>query len=265
MRVGVHQVITFATEPFRGNPAFVVVPPTRLSDDVLIALAAELRETVLSVIHPIQGEDRMALGFFGAQGAHPGAGHAALAAAHVALDHRGAGDAVTFRLADGSERVAAREDGRISFAWPLMPGEPVDRRSDLAAALGAMPRDTMVAPFGYVAVYDDPAVVAGLDPDLAAIERFDRGAVIATAPGSDSDIVLRVFAPKLGLPEDPVCGTAHRILTPYWAERLGRGRLHSRQLSARGGDLWCRLEGDRVAIAGAARGFLEGSLDLPEL
>ena len=97
-----------------------------------------------------------------------------------------------------------------------------------------------------------------MQPDIDAIAGFDRGAIIATAPGDTSDIVIRVFAPKLGLPEDPVCGTAHRILAPYWAARLGRTELHSRQLSARGGDLYCRIEGDTVSISGESRTFLAG-------
>jgi PhzF family phenazine biosynthesis protein len=265
MRIGIHQVITFATEPFRGNPAFVLTPELRLADRILATLAAELRESVLAVLSPIAGSDRIDLAFFNHQGAHPGAGHSALAAGFVALDRNGrGGDSVTFRLADGTERVAARENGRVSFAWPLMPGVPVKSAGDIAAALGAPPAECLVAPFGYVAVYDDPATVANLSPDLDAVERLDRGALIATAPGAESDIVLRVFAPKLGLPEDPVCGTAHRILTPYWAARLGKRHLHSRQLSPRGGDLWCRLHEDHVAIAGSARTFLSGFLDVPE-
>jgi PhzF family phenazine biosynthesis protein len=265
MLIGLHQVITFATEPFRGNPACVLTPDTPLSDRSATSLVDELKADVLAVLNPIDGAEKIELRFFTSQGAHPGAGHAALAAAFVALDgHPEDGASVTFRLADGSERIAAREDGRIAFTWPLMPGTPVDSADALKAALGAKPVDCLVAPFGYVAVYDDMNTVANLSPDLAAVERLDRGALIATAPGDDSDIVLRVFAPKLGLPEDPVCGTAHRILTPYWAERLGKPDLHSRQLSQRGGDLWCRLGEDRVVIAGNACVFLAGFLELPE-
>ena len=109
-----------------------------------------------------------------------------------------------------------------------------------------------------------PAEVQDLRPDMAALAGFDRGAIIATAPGDRSDLVIRVFAPKLGLPEDPVCGTAHRILAPYWAARLGRDDLHSRQLSARGGDLYCRMAGDSVSIGGQSRTFLEGVIELPD-
>jgi PhzF family phenazine biosynthesis protein len=260
----VHQVVTFASEPFRGNPAFVLSLPRAAPDAVLSAVAAELREGVLAALWPLEG-GQTALRFFTPEGPHGGAGHATLAAAHVELARRASdGDSVAFVLADGTQRIAVRDSDRIAVPWPLMPGATVERRKDLGAALGREPVETLAAPFGYVAVYDDPAAVQALRPDMTAIAGFDRGAVIATAPGDRSDIVIRVFAPKLGLPEDPVCGTAHRILVPYWATRLGRDRLHSRQLSPRGGDLYCRLEDDRVTIGGQSRTFLEGVVELPD-
>jgi predicted PhzF superfamily epimerase YddE/YHI9 len=257
----VHQVVTFASEPFRGNPAFVLSLPRAAPDAVLSAVTAELRESVLAALWPVEGGT--VLRFFTPGGPHGGAGHATLAAAHVELARRADG-AVAFILADGTQRTAAREGDRIAVPWPLMPGTAVERKEELGAALGREPVETLVAPFGYVAVYDDPAAVQALRPDMAAIVRFDRGAVIATAPGDRSDIVIRVFAPKLGLPEDPVCGTAHRILAPYWAPRLRRADLHSRQLSPRGGDLYCRLADDHVTIGGQSRTFLEGVIELPD-
>jgi PhzF family phenazine biosynthesis protein len=260
----VHQVVTFASAPFRGNPAFVLSLPRAAPDSMLAAVAAELHEGVLAATWPAEG-GRTALRFFTPDGPHAGAGHATLAAAHVVLA-RQAADAgtVAFLLADGTERIAARDGDRIAVPWPLMPGIAVERRADLGRALGREPAETLVAPFGYVAVYGDPAEVQDLRPDMAALAGFDRGAIIATAPGDRSDLVIRVFAPKLGLPEDPVCGTAHRILAPYWATRLGRDDLHSRQLSARGGDLYCRLVGDSVSIGGQSRTFLEGVIELPD-
>ena len=264
MRARVHQVVTFASQPFRGNPAFVLSLPRAAPDAVLSAVAAELREGVLAATWPA-GSERTALRFFTPEGPHAGAGHATLAAAHVALARQAVGvDKVAFLLADGTERIAAREGDRIAVPWPLMPGAAVERRADLGIALGREPVETLVAPFGYVAVYDDPAEVQALQPDMTALADFDRGAIIVTAPGDRSDLVIRVFAPKLGLPEDPVCGTAHRILAPYWAARLGRDDLHSRQLSARGGDLYCRMAGDSVSIGGQSRTFLEGVIELPD-
>lgn len=264
MRAGIHQVVTFATEPFRGNPAFVVSLEQDVPDLVLQHLAAQLREDVLASLLPI-GKERARLLFHTSSGRHSGAGHAMMAAAHVAL--RGDGNAhqtAVLTLAGGSECVVTEEGTRIAVPWPVMPASAVDMAGTLSEALRGAVAKSLSAPFGYVAIFDDPASVEALDPDLDAIARLDRDTVIATAPGDTSDIVIRVFAPKLGLPEDPVCGTAHRIIIPYWADRLGHGELHSRQLSARGGDLWCRVDGDRVIISGEAVTFLSGSIELPD-
>jgi predicted PhzF superfamily epimerase YddE/YHI9 len=207
------------------------------------------------------------LKFFTQAGPHPGAGHATLAAAHVVLhggfDGRNDKPGCVFRQVNGETRPARVDGSRIVVDFPAMPGVSVDRTGELAAALGARPDEALVAPFGYVAIFKDRASVAGLQPDLARLSTFDRNAVIATAPGTeDCDIVIRVFAPKVGLPEDPVCGTAHRIVVPYWAARLGKRSIHSRQLSARGGDLWCEDKGEHVAIAGQTCLVLDGEIRL---
>src|SRR5262249_38595475 len=124
-------------------------------------------------------------------------------------------------------------------------------------------RETLAAPFGYVAVLEDEETVAKLEPDLAPMMELDRGAVIVTARGRSCDFVSRVFAPKEDLPEDPVCGTAHRIMAPYWGSKLGRTQLQALQLSPRGGDLACTVDGDTVWIAGEAAVFLEGTCSFP--
>ncbi len=266
MRAGVHQVVTFATEPFRGNPAFVLSLESDVPDSVLQQAAAQLNESVLASLRPL-GKGRTKLLFHSPSGRHGGAGHAMMAAAHVALGHgsgSGSGGSVTFVLADASECVVSADGPHIAVPWPVMPASAVNKAGILSEALGATPVAAMDAPFGYVAVFDDARSIAAMSPNMEAVSRLDRGAIIATAPGDASDFVLRVFAPKLGLPEDPVCGTAHRIIVPYWADRFGRNALHSRQLSPRGGDLWCRLEGDRVVISGESVTFITGSVELPD-
>jgi PhzF family phenazine biosynthesis protein len=264
MRAEVHQVITFAREPFRGNPAFVLSLERDVSARALQQAAGQLNEAVLATLRPT-GKDRAEVRFHTPVGLHGGAGHAMMAAAHVELGRdSGVRTSVVLTLAGANECVVSRDGDRISVPWPVMPASPVDMVDALAAALGIAPATTFEAPFGYVAIYDDPAIVQALDPDMQALARLDRGAVIATAPGEKSDFVVRVFAPKLGLPEDPVCGTAHRIIVPYWAGRFKRQALHSRQLSPRGGDLWCRHEGDRVVISGDSLTFLSGFVDLPD-
>jgi predicted PhzF superfamily epimerase YddE/YHI9 len=204
------------------------------------------------------------LRFFTSSGAHGGAGHATLAAAHVALRNGTPRQAVKFHTVAG-DRPAQVEGERIAVDFPVMPGERVDRVADLAAALGAKPAESWVAPFGYVAVFDDAKEVAAMDPDLDRVAGFDRTAVIVTAPARDgADIVIRVFAPNVGLPEDPVCGTAHRIIVPYWAARLGKKQIHSRQLSPRGGDLFCEDKGEVVAIGGDSRLVIDGTIRLSD-
>jgi PhzF family phenazine biosynthesis protein len=260
-RANLFQVVTFATDPLHGNPAFVLSGARDSSDAALMAACTILRTDVVAVIDdPVDGVTP--LRFFTSKGAHGGAGHATLAAAHVAL-HDGV-RAVQFKTSNG-DRAAQIEGERIAVDFPVMQGERIDRVDALEAALGVRPVESWVAPFGYVAVYADPSAIAAMQPDLDRVAGFDRTAVIATAPGREgADIVIRVFAPNVGLPEDPVCGTAHRIIVPYWAERFGQKKIHSRQLSPRGGDLFCEDKGAVIAIGGDSRLVIEGTIQLPE-
>ncbi|MEP0322669.1 PhzF family phenazine biosynthesis protein [Bauldia litoralis] len=260
MQAAIHQIVTFASEPFRGNPAFVLSLDRPVPDDVVRQVADQLHEGVLSCLRRLD-DGRASLTFHTPTGPHPGAGHAAAAAAHVLLAETGATEGRVV-LHDGRERIVTRDGTRISVPWPLMPWKDVTTADTLSAALRVPVAEAQVADFGYVAIVDDPAAIASMDPDLDAIAQLDRGSLIVTAPGDSSDIVIRVFAPKQGLPEDPVCGTAHRIIVPYWSKRLGKSELHSLQLSPRRGDLWCRLADDTVVISGETHRFLKGSIDL---
>jgi PhzF family phenazine biosynthesis protein len=262
------QIITFAADPQRGNPAYVLTGVDGVTERGLMIACAMLRTDIIAVVGDGTSGD-IPLRFFTKAGPHPGAGHATLAAAHAVL-RAGFGPgketphAITFRQANGESRAARIEGDRISIDFPAMPAVQVDRIADMEAALGKAPQETWITAFGYVATFKDPAVIAEMRPDLARVSAFDRNAVIATAPGgAASDIVIRVFAPKVGLPEDPVCGTAHRIIVPYWARTLGKAKIHSRQLSERGGDLWCEDKGECVAIAGETCLVIEGTIRLP--
>jgi predicted PhzF superfamily epimerase YddE/YHI9 len=269
-RAKLFEVVTFAADPLGGNPAFVLSGVGEASEHVLAHACTILRTDIVAVVGTPSG-GAASLRFFTAEGPHGGAGHATLAAAHVVL-RNGFADkesealrAITFHLANGDRRRAHVEGARISIEFPSMPGSRIDRMTEIQAALGAAPKETWVAPFGYVAIFDDPAIIAGLRPDLARVASFDRSAMIATAPGDGaSDVVIRVFAPQEGLPEDPVCGTAHRIIVPYWAERMGKTKIHSRQLSPRGGDLWCEDRGEIVVIAGETSLIIDGTIRLPD-
>lgn len=260
MRAGLQKVVTFAGDVFHGNPAHVLTPPRLPGDEVMKQVVALVGADVLAVIVGLDAE-MPELSFFTTGGPHPGAGHATHAAAHLALRQR---DALRFKLADGGERSVRRSGAGVSVDWPIMRYDSTSRGEEIAQALGATPRSCLTSTFGNIAIFSDEAEIARLTPDMARVSALDRVALIATAPGATSDIVIRVFAPAVGLPEDPVCGTAHRIIIPYWAKQIGKTTIHSRHLSPRGGDLWCTLEEGMVAISGDCADAFAGTLTFPD-
>ncbi|MDW8328322.1 MAG: PhzF family phenazine biosynthesis protein, partial [Anaerolineales bacterium] len=145
--------------------------------------------------------------------------------------------------------------------WLVTPASATER---LIAGLGATPKETWQTPRDLLVVLETAEQVQGLQPDMNHLEQLDCLGVIVTAPGEDVDFVSRFFAPRLGIPEDPVTGSAHCALAPYWSERLGKTELHARQLSARGGELWCQVTPERVLIRGGAVCYLSGQIHLPE-
>jgi PhzF family phenazine biosynthesis protein len=190
-------------------------------------------------------------------------GHATLASAWVVFNEIEKGRTeVRFRSQSGPLRVGADGD-RLALDFPSRPPDPADPALDaVATALGSRPRAAL-ASRDYMAVFETEDEVRALEPDMARVAALDRMAVIATAPGRDCDFVSRFFVPSLGIPEDPVTGSAHCTLVPYWSARLGKTRLFARQVSARGGELWCEDRGDRVSIAGRCAKYLEGTIEVP--
>jgi PhzF family phenazine biosynthesis protein len=260
--VPIQQIATFATDPFRGNPAYVVTLATPVPAPVLHALCRHLNEPVIAVLS--RDIDALTLRFITPTGLHAGPGHVTHAAAWVALKGLAEGrDNLDLRLDTGGHRSVRAEGDLIAVDWPVMPYAGADFAAPLEEALGARPRETFTASFGAIAIFDTEEIVADLKPDLDRLARLACDTVMATSPSNDADFAIRVFAPRLGLPEDPVCGTAHRILVPLWAARLGRDRLVSHQLSPRGGELFCRFAGEIVTIAGHATPFMTGSVALP--
>jgi PhzF family phenazine biosynthesis protein len=260
--VPIQQIVTFATDPFRGNPAFVIAPSGPLPAAVLHQLCRHLHEIMIAVVTPKDGG--LGVSFVTPTGFHPGAGHATHAAAWVVLKTLRPGKTgAELQLDSGMQRSIRADGDLISVDWPVMPYASVDLRAPLRAALGIEPVATYESAFGAVAVFDSEETVAALAPDLGKVFDLPVDTVMATSTARTADFAIRVFAPKLGLPEDPVCGTAHRILTPYWAAQTGRHTLVSHQLSDRGGELFCELHDDVVTISGRATPFLAGSIDLP--
>jgi PhzF family phenazine biosynthesis protein len=252
-----YQVDAFTDRRFSGNPAAVVPLPAWLPDATLQAIAAEnnLSETA----YLVRKGEGFGLRWFTPTVEVDLCGHATLASAFVLLDQGLVnGPQVVFETRSGVLKVERRgELLAMDFpAWPSSPSAPIP---SLARALGVEPRQVLASRYLLV-VLDDRRAVEDLRPDLDAIASLDASAVIVTAPGDDCDFVSRFFAPKAGVPEDPVTGSAHCTLTPYWAARLGKKALHARQVSRRGGEIFCEDHGERVIIAGRAVLYLEGKI-----
>ncbi len=263
-----YQIDAFASEVFRGNPAAVVPLDAWLPDAQMQAIAAEnnLAETAFFV-----PEDQgFHLRWFTPVQEVPLCGHATLASAFVVFTEIDS-DLTTaqFQTLSGLLTVS-RSGDMLQMDFPKYALAPVEAPPALLNGLGRTPRevyktlarsnDQGVGEIDYHAVYDTETEVRALAPDFARLQQLDLQGVVVTAPGSDVDFVSRYFAPGLGIPEDPVTGSIHCALVPYWAARLGRTELHARQVSQRGGDLFCESGEDRVLISGYAVKYLEGEL-----
>ena len=188
-------------------------------------------------------------------------GHATLASAFVLFHELNEpGDRIRFDTQSG-ELIVRRQGDLLAMDFPSRPPAPVEPDPVLVQAMGGSPVEILAAR-DYLVRYTSEEDVAQLSPDLNALSRIDRFAVIATAPGKHCDFVSRFFAPARGVPEDPVTGSAHCTLIPYWAKQLGKTTLRARQISRRGGDVFCALLGERVEIAGRAALFLRGRITI---
>jgi predicted PhzF superfamily epimerase YddE/YHI9 len=261
MRVPLFQVDAFTTRRFHGNPAAVVRLEAFPADALLQAVAAEnnLAETAFLVPY---GQDYW-LRWFTPTVEVPLCGHATLASAAVVMERLEPGRReVVFQSASGPLPVRRTAEGYV-LDFPVRRSIPAAPPPALLEALGCVPVEVLADAFNYLVVAGEARVVRNLSPDLAAIARLDRAGVIVTAPGDEGyDLVSRYFAPAKGIPEDPVTGGAHCALTPYWAGRLGKTELHAYQASRRGGELRCRLRGERVELEGRCVFYLEGLAEL---
>lgn len=262
MRLPLYQVDAFTDRLFGGNPAAVMPLPHWLDNVTLAALAAEnnLSETAFLVAEGAGWRLR----WFTPAIEVDLCGHATLASAHVLFAHLGVrSERLQFSTASGPLSVARLADGRLELDFPARTLTAISAPAGLGEALGATPQAVFDSGCNYLAVFADEAAVGALRPDFRALAALERQGVIVTAAGEAVDFVSRYFAPAAGIDEDPVTGSAHCELTPYWAERLGRSALRARQVSARGGTLGVRLNGDRVGIVGRAVTYLCGQVELP--
>jgi PhzF family phenazine biosynthesis protein len=260
MRIPIYQVDAFADRLFRGNPAAICPLDKWLSDQTLQAIAAEnnLAETAFYVPN---GKSYHLRWFT------PGVevelcGHATLASAHIIMQirHETTASRVSFETKSG-ELIVNREGDLYALDFPSRPPLECPVDPGLNEALGAKPKQVLGAR-DYLCVFDTEQEIRALAPNMDKLAAIDRFGFIVTSPGLDCDFVSRFFAPAKGVPEDPVTGSAHCTLIPYWSKRLGKTSLHARQISKRGGELWCEDHGERVKIAGKAVMFLEGEIEV---
>jgi PhzF family phenazine biosynthesis protein len=260
MTIPYFEVFAFTNKPFAGNPAGVCVLPNEwLADTLLQSIAAEnnLPETAFL----IERGDYFDLRWMTPTVEIDLCGHATLASAHVLFNHLDRkGDAIKFQSRSGELRVD-RKDSRLVLDFPSLPAGKCDPPTKLAEALRAQPSEIFKGG-DYFAVFEREEDVAAIKPDFELLTQFDTRGVVVTAPGNDCDFVSRFFAPAAGIPEDPVTGSTHCALIPYWSKRLGKRTLHARQLSKRGGELFCEDRGERVGIGGNAMTYVEGKLSL---
>lgn len=258
-KLPVYIVDAFTRRPFGGNPAAVCPLEHWLPEAQMQAIAAEhnLAETAFIVHEPAGWRIR----WFTPTIEVDLCGHATLAAAHVLARHLGVtASEVVFASHSGPLPVRFVDD-RIVLDFPVRPAARCEVPAALREGLGANPLDVMRSR-DYLVVLQDEAAVRALEPDFALLKQVDCLGIIATAPGDTVDFVSRFFAPRAGIDEDPVTGSAHCTLVPYWAARLRKQTLTARQVSRRGGELYCTLAGERVHIGGHAVTYLTGAATL---
>ncbi|TZF90782.1 PhzF family phenazine biosynthesis protein [Cognatilysobacter lacus] len=261
MQIPLYQLDAFTTRRLSGNPAAVMLLDDFLDDTLMQAIAAEnnLSETAFLVRHG----DVYRLRWFTPAVEVPLCGHATLASAAVVMERLERGrDAVTFHTASGALKVARTAAGyRMDF--PARHAVQVEIPVGLVQALGVEPVEVHADPFNYVVLLDSAQRVRELAPDIAAFMALDRSGVVITAVGdAPYDFTSRYFAPRKGVPEDPVTGGAHCGLAPFWAARLGKHEFRAWQASRRGGEIVCRPAGDRVELEGSCVFYLEGCVML---
>ena len=262
MKLPYWHVDAFAAGPFAGNQAAVMPLDRWLPDAVLQAIGEEnnFAETAF-VVRDETGEADWELRWFTPSCEIRLCGHATLAAGHVLLGRDG-GEQVTFRTRKAGVLEVRRSTAGYELALPAIQTERSDW-PEAVALLGAAPQEVWRSPDGYgIYLFDNEDTVRALDPDVRRLGALGDDQFICTAPGREFDAVSRVFVPGGGVDEDSVTGSAHAALTPFWAARLGRSAFTAHQASRRGGDLACRLEGERAWLGGPCVTVVEGSFYL---
>ena len=262
MRIPLYYVNAFTNQPLRGNPAAVCFLDSWLDDGSLRKVAAENNLSATAFV--VGNDDNYQIRWFTARCELSLCGHATLASAYVMSDVlKTARKNLTFETKNRGILSVKKEGDLLAMNLPaFVPRARETVPEELFEALGRTGRPIEVLEVNetYVVVFDSPGKIQNLKPDFTILETLHPFVVSVTAPSNDVDFVSRYFAPTYGTPEDPVTGSAHCNLAPYWSERLGKTQLHARQLSERGGELWCEVAGNRVIVKGQAVLTMQGEL-----
>lgn len=257
MELPIYQVDAFTSDVFKGNPAAICPLSEWLPDETLQAIAAE--NNLAETAYFVPTANRLHLRWFTPACEVDLCGHATLASAFVLFEYLNhPGETIFFDTRSG-ELTVTRNGELLTLDFPARPPVKTEPAPGLIAAMGGNPTEVLAAR-DVMVVYASEAEVLALQPDMFALTKLDYFGFIATAPGTKSDFVSRFFAPAKGVPEDPVTGSSHTTLIPYWADKLGKTELFARQVSPRSGDLYCKLAGERVKIAGYAAPYLRGTI-----
>jgi PhzF family phenazine biosynthesis protein len=262
MYLPIFQVDAFTPKAFGGNPAAVCPLQSWLDDDLLRAVAAENNLSETAYLVP-RGED-YELRWFTPVCEVKLCGHATLASALVVMQILSPErNSVSFHTRSSGKLTVRRDGDLLAMDFPAKKPLPCPNPpTTLAEGLGAPPASVVQIEDNYFAIYESASVVRDIRPDFGALAKLHPCGVAITAPGDDSDFVSRYFVPSYGIPEDPVTGSTHCSLAPYWGERLAKKSLHARQISQRAGELWCDLRADRVIIKGNAVLVMRGEFSI---
>ena len=260
MKFQIFQTDAFASSLFKGNPAAVVPLIEWLSDETMqqIAMENNLSETAFF----IPEGDHFHIRWFTPKTEVNLCGHATLATAHVLFNELAfKGEQIKLESKSGLLKVTKSGD-KLQLDFPADPVSLEDTNPEIETALGAGPIATYKGKTKHLLVFDNEETIRNMKPNFHLLKQTEARGIIVTAKGTTDDFVSRFFAPKVGIDEDPVTGSAHTLLVPFWANRLNKTEMTSLQLSARGGQLWCTLSGDRVLIAGKAVTYLKGEIEI---
>jgi PhzF family phenazine biosynthesis protein len=261
VRLPIFQVDAFTNRRFGGNPAAVVLLQTFPEESLMLAVAGENNLAETAFLVP-DGDD-FRVRWFTPRVEVPLCGHATLASAAVVMERLHPGRTqVVFHSASGPLTVRRTESG-YAMDFPARPSAVVPAPAELVRALRTVPSEVLLNAFNYMAVLENEQALREMAPDMEAIARLARPGVIVTTTGNQTyDFISRYFAPAKGIPEDPATGAAHCMLAPYWAKRLGKDSFRAFQASPRGGELMCRVAGDRVELEGGCVFYLQGEVEI---